>query len=88
MSYEASRVLLVGIHRGLSNASTIRKDSESKWLARDNLETNPITINPETASHVAEQPSWIPNKVPCLISTCVSSDNSFLSVRQEPTSGP
>ena len=26
------------------------------------------------------------NKVSCCVSTCVSSDNSFLSVRQEPTS--
>ena len=77
MSYEPSRVFLVGIHRGLSNASTIRKDSESQWLARDNLETHPITINPETASHVAEQHSWIPKTVSCLVSMCASPDNSF-----------
>ena len=30
----------------LSNTCTTRKDSESEWLARDNLETNPITIKP------------------------------------------
>ena len=29
-------------------------------MAKDNPETNPITIKPETASHVAEQFSWIP----------------------------
>ena len=31
-----------------------------KWLARDNQETNPITIKPKTVSHVAEQSSWVP----------------------------
>ena len=36
------------------------KDSESGWLAKDSLETNPITIKSETASHVAEQFSWVP----------------------------
>ena len=30
----------------------------------------------------------IPNKISCFVSTCVSSDNSFLSVRQEPSFGP
>ena len=29
-----------------------------------------------------------PNKVSCFVSTCVSSDNSLLSVRQEPSFGP
>ena len=29
-----------------------------------------------------------PNKVSCFVSTCVSSDNSVLSVRQEPRFGP
>ena len=44
----------------LSDANTTRKDPESEWLARDNPETNPITIKPKTASHVAEQSSWVP----------------------------
>ena len=40
----------------LSNAcTTTRKDPESEGLAKDNPETNPLTIKPETASHVAEQ---------------------------------
>ena len=34
------------------------KDSESGWLVKDNPETNPITIKPE--SHVAELFSWVP----------------------------
>ena len=29
-----------------------------------------------------------PNKISCVVSTCVSSDNSFPSVRQEPSFGP
>ena len=37
-----------------------RKDSESEWLAKDNPETNPTTIKPETASHKAEKFSWVP----------------------------
>ena len=44
----------------LNKVCTTRKDSESEWLAKDNPETNPITIKPETASHVAEQFSWVP----------------------------
>ena len=44
----------------LNKACATRKDSESEWLAKDNPETNPITIKPETASHVAEQFSWVP----------------------------
>ena len=44
----------------LNKACTTRKDSESEWLAKDNPETNPITIKPETGSHVAEQFSWVP----------------------------
>ena len=44
----------------LSDICTTRKDPESEWLARDNLETNPTPIKPETASHVAKQSSWIP----------------------------
>ena len=29
-----------------------------------------------------------PNKISCFVSTCVSPDNSFLSVRQESSFGP
>ena len=32
----------------------------SEWLAEDNLETNPITIKPKTASYVVELFSWVP----------------------------
>ena len=43
----------------LNKACTTRKDSGSEWLVKDNPETNPITIKPETASHVIEQFSWV-----------------------------
>ena len=45
----------------LNKVCTTRKDSESEWLAKDNPETNPITIKKtETMSQVAEQFSWVP----------------------------
>ena len=80
----------------LGNGCTTRKDPESERLAKDNLETNPISIKPETTSHMAEQFSWVPlpsrsppqaslsNKASCFVSMSVSLDDSFPSVRQEP----
>ena len=72
--------------------------TELEWLAKDHPETNPITIKPET---VRERQSCSPGFPYLLLSTrvpfpikslalsaCVSSDNSFLSVRQEPSFGP
>ena len=70
-----------------------------EWLVSDNPETDTITIKPETASHVAAQSSWAPwpccplPRLPFLtksptLSVHVSSDHSFLSVRQEPTLRP
>ena len=59
MSYQPPRILLTGIHLGWAVPRATRKDPESEWWARDNPETNPITIKPETASHVAEQSSWV-----------------------------
>ena len=44
----------------LNKACTTRKDSESEWLAKDNRETNPITMKPETVSHATERFSWVP----------------------------
>ena len=44
----------------LNKACITRKDTEPEWLAKDNPETNPITIKLETASHVAELFSWVP----------------------------
>ena len=47
----------------LSHVCATRKDPESEWLAKDNTETNPVTIKAKTASHVTEQSSWVP--LPC-----------------------
>ena len=44
----------------LNKVCTTRKDSESEWLAKDNPETNPITVKPKTASHVTKLFSWVP----------------------------
>ena len=84
----------------LSNACTTRKDPESERLAKDNPETNPITIKPEAQNQVEEQFSWVslpycslpgfpfPKKSLALSALCVCSDHSSLSVRQEPTLRP
>ena len=50
----------LSISLNLSDACTTKKVSELEWLAKDHPETNPITIKPETASHAAEQFSWVP----------------------------
>ena len=82
----------------LSNVCSTRKDLESEWLAKDSPETIPITIKPTTASHKTEQFSWVPFPSCSLprrsfpikslaLPAHVSSDNSFPSVRQEPTLG-
>ena len=84
----------------LNKVCTTRKDSEPEWLAKDNRETNPITIKLKTASPCGRAAPLgsltlllstrvpLPNKISCFVSTCVSSDNLFLSVRQEPSFGP
>ena len=43
----------------LSNMHATRKNPESQWLAKESPETNPITIEPKTVSHTAEQFSWV-----------------------------
>ena len=83
----------------LNDARATRKNSESERLARGNLETNPITVKPETASLVAEQFSCVLLTCCCLprhpfpvkslaLSVCFFSHKSFLSIRKEPTLGP
>jgi len=61
---------------------------------KDNLKTNPINTKPKTVSHrQSSSPGFLylpalchmplPSKVSCFVSTCVSSDSSFLSGRQK-----
>ena len=80
----------------LSYAHTTRKDPETE---RSTQKLNPITINPETASLMAEQFSWVPLPS-CLppgfsptkslaLSACVSPWIINIQVfRQAPTLGP
>ena len=84
----------------LNKACTTRKDCQSEWLAKDNPETNPITIKPcdckscgravLLASPTLLLSTWVPvpNKISSFVSRCVSLDNSFPSVRQEPSFRP
>ena len=82
----------------LRDVCTSRKDSESpetgqaRLLARDNPETHPITIKPEPRDRgvllLLSTQAPLPSKASCVISICVSSDNSFPSVRRQSTPGP
>ena len=69
-----------------------QKDSESEWLAKDNLEINPITIKPESrAVLLGSLTLLLSARVPSInkvsLSAHVSSHSSFLSVRQEAALG-
>ena len=78
----------------LSNVPATKKDPQSECLARANLETNPINIKPETVSGRAvllgcltlllSAQGPLPNKVSCLVSTCISLDNPFPSGNEPP----
>ena len=78
---------------------TTRKDSESERLAKDNTETNHITIKRKIASYrgravlrgsslLLSTHALFPNKISCFVSTCVTSDNSFWVLDKSPLSGP
>ena len=90
------RILLAEIHLGWAVYAPPVYDPKSDWLARVNRESKPVT---ETARHVTEQFSCV--LLPCcslpglpfpikslVLSAHVSVDNSFLSVKQEPTLRP
>ena len=67
MSFQPSQNLQSKIHLG-GDVYAARRDPESDQIWQDdwpeeNPETNPITIKPETTSHVAEQLTWVP--FPC-----------------------
>ena len=98
--YPPSRSPHAGIH--LRDARATRKDPESgqTWAKQEDWpETNLVTLQPETASSMESGSLGslnlllsaclpLPNKVSCFISMGVFSDDSFLSVRQEPTLRP
>ena len=84
----------------LSNAGTTKRDPDSEWLARDNLEAHSIAIKPKTASHMVGQFSWVllpscsPPRHPfptksLALSACVSPWTiHFLVLDKSPLSGP
>ena len=73
----------------LNKACTTRKDSESDdWLKTTWKlihHHKPQSSSPGLPSPTPLHLGALSNKISCFVSTCVSSDNSFLSVRQEPT---
>ena len=66
---------------------TVLKQIPSPWNPR--LRATWQSSSPGLPSPSALHPGHpLPSKVPCFVSICVSLDNSFLSVRKEPTLGP
>ena len=74
--------------------------SQSDWL-KTTHKLIPLLKNPETASHLCGRAALLgsltlllstqvpfPSEISCFVSTCVSLDNSFPSLRQEPSFGP
>ena len=95
-SYPPPRILLTRINLcWVMHAPPERNLSQNYW-PEDKPETNPVTIKPgQQATWHSSSPGFpcsaalyhgtLPNKVSCFISTCVSLDNSFPSVRQDLT---
>ena len=83
-----------------THASPGRTPSHGNWP--ETTETNLVTLKLEAASYMAElfsgvrlpycslprAPTPHPHEVSCFLSMCVSWNNSFPTVRQEPTLGP
>ena len=99
MSYQPPRILLAEIYLGwVMGASPGRTLSQNDWP-----ETNPKRIpSPknlrlQTTRHSSSLGPFTPlrstrgpihNQVPCFVSMCISSPNSFASVQQQPTLWP
>ena len=84
------RIPLASIHLGWAMLCATRQDSELEWLAKDHPETKPITIPSPVllGSLTLLLSTRVPFPIKSLVlSACVSSDDSFLSARQEPTLG-
>ena len=64
----------------LNKVCTTRKDSESEWLAKDNLETNPITIKPKIQATWQSSSPGFPYPPACLIKSLALS--AYVSPRK------
>ena len=93
------RILLSGIHLGWTrHAPPGRTLSQNDWInttrkliphhhkTRDCKPHCRVLLGSLTLLLSTQAP--FPNKISCFVSTCVSLDNSFLSVRQEPSFRP
>ena len=86
------RILLSGIHLGWTrHAPPGRILSQNDWLkTTQKLDCEPrgraVLLGSLTLLLSTQVP--FPSKISCFVNTCVSSDNSFPSVRQESNSGP
>ena len=89
------RILLTGIHLGWAQGRTLNQNDWTKttWkliLSPLNLRLQAVwqSSSPGFPYPPVLHPAPLPNKVSCFVCMCVSSDNSFLSVRQKPTLEP
>ena len=88
-------ILYHGAIREALSLVTQTKCGPSKMTGQRQLRNQPhyhkprgraILLGPFVCCFPPRRP--LPNEVSCFVSPCVSSDNSFLNVRQEPTLGP
>ena len=97
MSYQPPRILLAGIHLGWVVACATRpwvrmigQRQPRNWSHHHKTQDcepcgRAVLLGSLTLLISTQAP--LPNKVSCFFSTCVSSDDSFLRVRQEPSLG-
>ena len=76
-----------------ATAHRVRKELDTTEASEHSGTVNIKAVKGESGSHVSEQfcsppGHLIPLKFLAFVSMCVSLDNSFLSVRQEPACGP
>ena len=60
LSYQPPRMFLTGIHLDWVMHTSLGRTLSQMIVSRLSLETNPITIKPETENNSTEQFSWVP----------------------------
>ena len=99
ISYQPPRILLPGIHLDWAMPAPL----EGPWVRvigqrhsghyphhHETWDYEPHGRAVHLGSNILLLSTWLPlpNKVSCFVSTCISLDNSFPNIRQEPTYGP